>query len=62
MPFGNDPTPETGFSAVRETSEKFAALRNLTRTIFREKAKALAAAGWPVLDTAVPRERVAQAA
>jgi hypothetical protein len=28
----------------------------------REKAKALAAAGWPVLDTVVPRERVAQAA
>lgn len=28
----------------------------------REKAKALAAAGWPVLNTAVSREQVVQAA
>jgi hypothetical protein len=28
----------------------------------REKAKALAAAGWPALDIAVPRKKVAQAA
>ena len=39
MQFGNDPTLETGFSAARETSEKFAALRSLTRTIFGRRQK-----------------------
>jgi hypothetical protein len=71
----SDATKPDGSDAIRERSHardwllggsrdfrEVCRFAELDPDYIREKAKALAAVGWPVLDTAVPRERVAQAA